>query len=253
MARLLQFGARHESQHHASGRSWRWRRASWSWRRDRIPRFPRNRRPRSSRTRSRSAWCWCRWSSAPARVTPRAWTRRISSSASRAGRCLSRASSAARTPRRASSCSRTSRGAWRTAASSRESQQALRFFLDKSLPGDEFSIATFAGGIFEVEVPFTRNQGALREASDTLAGLRHDGPPRRGRPHPRDLAGGAQPEALRPPDHRRRRQRQPPDPRAGAGDRPGGPAPHLRAGAGRGQPLRAGPGRERRSTATPTC
>jgi VWFA-related protein len=47
-----------------------------------------------------------------------------------------------------------------------ESQEALRFFLDKAVPGDEFSIATFAGGIFDVEVPFTRNQQALREASD---------------------------------------------------------------------------------------
>jgi VWFA-related protein len=46
------------------------------------------------------------------------------------------------------------------------SREALRFFLDKSLPGDEFSIATFAGGQLEVEVPFTRNQEALREASD---------------------------------------------------------------------------------------
>lgn len=47
-----------------------------------------------------------------------------------------------------------------------ESQEALRFFLDKAVPGDEFSIATFAGGIFDVEVPFTRSQQALREASD---------------------------------------------------------------------------------------
>jgi VWFA-related protein len=47
-----------------------------------------------------------------------------------------------------------------------ESQQALRFFLDKALPGDEFAVATFASGLFEVEVPFTKNQAALREASD---------------------------------------------------------------------------------------
>jgi VWFA-related protein len=46
------------------------------------------------------------------------------------------------------------------------SREALRFFLDKALPGDELSIATFAGGQFDVEVPFTRNQEALREASD---------------------------------------------------------------------------------------
>jgi VWFA-related protein len=47
-----------------------------------------------------------------------------------------------------------------------ESQEALRFFLDRAVPGDELSIATFAGGIFDVEVPFTRDQQALREASD---------------------------------------------------------------------------------------
>ena len=46
------------------------------------------------------------------------------------------------------------------------SREALRFFLDQALPGDELSIATFAGGQFDVEVPFTRNQEALREASD---------------------------------------------------------------------------------------
>jgi VWFA-related protein len=46
------------------------------------------------------------------------------------------------------------------------SREALRFFLDKSLPGDELAIATFAGDQFDVEVPFTKNQGALREASD---------------------------------------------------------------------------------------
>jgi VWFA-related protein len=46
------------------------------------------------------------------------------------------------------------------------SKEALHFFLDHALTGDELSIATFAGGQFDVEVPFTANQGALREASD---------------------------------------------------------------------------------------
>ena len=105
-----------------------------------------------------------------------------------------------------------------------QSQQALRFFLDKSLPGDEFSIATFAGGIFEVEVPFTKNQAALREASERWEAYGtttlHDAVARM----PADLARGAQPEAVRPADHRRRRQRQPPDPRAGAGGRPARPS-----------------------------
>ena len=47
-----------------------------------------------------------------------------------------------------------------------ESREALRFFLDKALPGDELAIATFASDLFEVEVPFTQDQAALREASD---------------------------------------------------------------------------------------
>jgi Ca-activated chloride channel family protein len=44
------------------------------------------------------------------------------------------------------------------------SREAVRFFLDKALPGDEFSLATFAGGSTEVEVPFTSNLEALRES-----------------------------------------------------------------------------------------
>jgi VWFA-related protein len=47
-----------------------------------------------------------------------------------------------------------------------ESREALRFFLDRSLPGDELAIATFASDRFDVEVPFTRDATALREASD---------------------------------------------------------------------------------------
>jgi len=46
-----------------------------------------------------------------------------------------------------------------------ESREALRFFLDQSLPGDEFAIATFASDLFDIEVPFTKEQSALREAS----------------------------------------------------------------------------------------
>jgi VWFA-related protein len=48
-----------------------------------------------------------------------------------------------------------------------ESREALRFFLDQSLPGDEFAIATFASDLFDIEVPFTKEQSALREASAT--------------------------------------------------------------------------------------
>jgi VWFA-related protein len=44
------------------------------------------------------------------------------------------------------------------------SRQVVRFFLDKAMQGDEFAIATFAGGGGEVDVPFTSDLGALREA-----------------------------------------------------------------------------------------
>jgi len=46
------------------------------------------------------------------------------------------------------------------------SREAVRFFLDRTLPGDEFAIATFAGGDISAEVPFTSDLGALREAAD---------------------------------------------------------------------------------------
>jgi Ca-activated chloride channel homolog len=44
------------------------------------------------------------------------------------------------------------------------SREAVRFFLDKALPGDELALATFAGEGLEVEVPFTSDLGALRES-----------------------------------------------------------------------------------------
>jgi Ca-activated chloride channel family protein len=44
------------------------------------------------------------------------------------------------------------------------SRRIVNFFLDRALQGDEFAIATFAGERNEVEVPFTPNLGALREA-----------------------------------------------------------------------------------------
>lgn len=45
------------------------------------------------------------------------------------------------------------------------SREVMRFFLDKALPGDEFSVATFAGDEqLQVEVPFTSDLSALREA-----------------------------------------------------------------------------------------
>ncbi len=44
------------------------------------------------------------------------------------------------------------------------SQDAVRFFLDRSLKGDEFAIATFASGERSVDVPFTTDLAVLREA-----------------------------------------------------------------------------------------
>ncbi len=57
-------------------------------------------------------------------------------------------------------------GSMATGGKLEQSREAVRFFLDKALPGDEFSIATFAGDQLQVDVPFTTNLGTLREASD---------------------------------------------------------------------------------------
>lgn len=45
------------------------------------------------------------------------------------------------------------------------SKEALSYFLDQAKFPDEFAIATFAGNQTEVEVPFTSDVGALREAT----------------------------------------------------------------------------------------
>ncbi len=56
-------------------------------------------------------------------------------------------------------------GSMETAGKMDWSRQITRFFLDKALPGDEFSLAIFAGDeALQVEVPFTSDQSALREA-----------------------------------------------------------------------------------------
>jgi Ca-activated chloride channel family protein len=44
------------------------------------------------------------------------------------------------------------------------SRGVVRYFLDKALPGDELSLATFASGDLQVEVPFTTDLGTVREA-----------------------------------------------------------------------------------------
>jgi Ca-activated chloride channel family protein len=48
-----------------------------------------------------------------------------------------------------------------------ESRDAVRYFLDRAVTGDEFAIATFAGGKQQVEVPFTQDRAALRESLGT--------------------------------------------------------------------------------------
>jgi VWFA-related protein len=45
-----------------------------------------------------------------------------------------------------------------------ESRNVVRFFLSRVLPGDEFSLATFASEGLQVDVPFTTNTSTLREA-----------------------------------------------------------------------------------------
>ena len=44
------------------------------------------------------------------------------------------------------------------------SRQALGLFLERGFPGDELAVASFAGGTTQVEVPFTTDLGAVREA-----------------------------------------------------------------------------------------
>ena len=44
------------------------------------------------------------------------------------------------------------------------SRRATQHFFDRSLPADEFALATFAGGTTEVDVPFTQNMEALSES-----------------------------------------------------------------------------------------
>ncbi len=47
-----------------------------------------------------------------------------------------------------------------------QSREIVRYFLDHALAGDEFAVATFAGGAERVEVPFTADRGAVRRNID---------------------------------------------------------------------------------------
>jgi Ca-activated chloride channel family protein len=44
------------------------------------------------------------------------------------------------------------------------SRDVVRYFLDKAMPGDEFAIASFASGDTQIDVPFTADLAAVREA-----------------------------------------------------------------------------------------
>ena len=46
------------------------------------------------------------------------------------------------------------------------SRVAVRYLLDHARPGDEFSLVWFAGGVFQIDVPFTTDLDALRKALD---------------------------------------------------------------------------------------
>jgi VWFA-related protein len=60
-------------------------------------------------------------------------------------------------------------GSMGVGAKLRSSQEAARTFLDAARPGDEYALATFAGGLTQVEVPFTEDLDPLRES---IAGWR---------------------------------------------------------------------------------
>ena len=209
---------------------------------------------RSSRTRSRWAWCWCRWSSAPARaiaknldqkdfqlwstarpVAIESFERRSDAPASvillqdLSGSMANGGKLAAEPARRCASSS-TSR-CRATSSPSRPSPAAASRW----------------------RCPFTKNTAALREASERWEAYGttalHDAVAR----IPQISLEGRNPKrfALLITDGVDNASRLTPE--QARDDRPGGPAPHLRAGAGRGQPLRADPAKGRRSTATPTC
>ncbi len=50
------------------------------------------------------------------------------------------------------------------------SRRASEYFFNRALPADEFAIATFASGSTQVDVPFTREMGTLRESLDLWRG-----------------------------------------------------------------------------------
>jgi Ca-activated chloride channel homolog len=55
-------------------------------------------------------------------------------------------------------------GSMGTGGKIQQSQEVVRYFVGRSLPGDEFALATFASGHGDVEVPFTADHDALLDA-----------------------------------------------------------------------------------------
>lgn len=55
-------------------------------------------------------------------------------------------------------------GSMGTGGKIEQSQEVVRYFVGRSLPGDEFALATFASGHGDVEVPFTADRDALLDA-----------------------------------------------------------------------------------------
>lgn len=51
-----------------------------------------------------------------------------------------------------------------------ESRRALAYLLSQARPEDEFALASFAGDLLQVEVPFTRDEQVLAEAMDLWEG-----------------------------------------------------------------------------------
>jgi Ca-activated chloride channel family protein len=51
-----------------------------------------------------------------------------------------------------------------------ESRRALAYLLSQARPEDEFALASFAGGLLQVEVPFTHDEQVLAEAMDLWEG-----------------------------------------------------------------------------------
>ncbi|HEX5761204.1 MAG TPA: VWA domain-containing protein [Thermoanaerobaculia bacterium] len=57
-------------------------------------------------------------------------------------------------------------GSMENAGKLEASREAVRYFLERAKPGDEFAVASFAGGEERIEVPFTGDVATVRQAVD---------------------------------------------------------------------------------------